>query len=95
MAVVEFLSALPAELMARTTISASGDELTAAVDTHQIRLGDPRNMAAKAAALVAVLADGRLAPDALIDLIAPSRPAVSRPAPAPAAPPDDSPAPAP
>lgn len=95
MAVVEFLSTLPAELMARTTISASGDELTAAVDAHQIRLGDPRNMAAKAAALVAVLADGRLAPDALIDLIAPSRPAVSRPAPAPAAPRDDSAAPAP
>jgi len=86
LAVVDFLSALPAEMMARTTISAARGELMAAIDAHQIRLGDPSNMAAKAAALVAVLADGRLAPDAVIDLIAPYRPAVSRPTSIPAAP---------
>ncbi|MGI9647039.1 MAG: cell division protein FtsQ/DivIB [Acidimicrobiia bacterium] len=92
-AVVDFLSALPAEVMARTTISAAGNELLASIDAHQIRLGDPSNMAAKAAALVAVLGDSRLAPNALIDLIAPSRPAVSLPAPP--APPVDEAAPAP
>lgn len=81
MAVVDFLSALPVELMARTTISASGPELLATIDAHQIRLGDPSNMAAKATALVAVLRDSKLAPNALIDLIAPSRPAVSLPVP--------------
>jgi cell division protein FtsQ len=93
MAVVEFISALPEDLMARTTISASGPELHATINAHQIRLGDPSNMAAKATALVAVLRDSRLAPDALIDLIAPSRPAVSRPVPQPQPAPEATPAP--
>ena len=85
MGVVEFVAALPDELMGRTTITAAGPELVALVDAHRIRLGAPTQMEAKAIALVAVLADERLALDATIDLVAPSRPAVSAPAP-PAAP---------
>ncbi len=85
MGVVEFLAALPAELIKRTTISASAAELAAEIDGHRIRLGPPTNMAAKAAALVAILADDRLAPDAVVDLIAPERPAVHPPPPDPSA----------
>ena len=77
--VVEFLAALPDEVVGRTAISPFGTELAADIDQHRIRLGAPTNMAAKAAALAAVLADERLAPNAIIDLIAPARPAVSSP----------------
>jgi cell division protein FtsQ len=82
--VVEFLAALPPGMLGEAVISASGDELVAAIAGHRIRLGTPTNMAAKAAALTAVLADSRLAPDAVIDLIAPDRPSVHSPPPAPA-----------
>lgn len=53
-----------------------GDEMWASTEGHRIRLGRPIDMAAKAAALNAVLADG-VAPASLINLIAPSRPAVT------------------
>jgi cell division protein FtsQ len=79
MGVVEFVAALPDDLIGRTIITAAGPELVADVDAHRVRLGTATHMAAKAVALVAVLADDRLAPDATIDLIAPSRPAVSAP----------------
>lgn len=82
MGVVEFLAALPDDMIGRTTVTAVGVDLVAAIDAHRIRLGTPTHMAAKAAALVAVLDDPRLAVDAVIDLIAPSRPAVSAPPPA-------------
>jgi len=80
--VVEFLAALPDDVLGQTTVTAEGSQLMAAVDAHRVRLGTPTHMAAKAAALVAVLNDSRLAADAIIDLIAPSRPAVSAPPPA-------------
>jgi len=81
LSVVEFVAALPAGVAATTTITATDGELIAEVGDHRVRLGDPSNMAAKAVALGALLADGRLAPDAVIDLIAPTRPAVSSPLP--------------
>jgi cell division septal protein FtsQ len=80
MGVVEFVAALPEGIAATTRITAAGGELFAEVGLHRVRLGDPSNMSAKAAALGALLADGRLARDAVIDLIAPTRPAVSTPA---------------
>ena len=79
MGVVAFVAALPDGIAATTTIKTADGELMAEVGAHLVRLGDPSNMAAKAAALGALLADGRLAPDAVIDLIAPTRPAVSSP----------------
>ncbi len=79
--VVEFLAALPDEILGRTIISADGGVLAADIDGHRVRLGTPTLMAAKAAALAAVLDDERLAGDAIIDLVAPSRPAVSNPPP--------------
>ncbi len=79
MGVVEFLAALPSEIAATTSIRQAGDELMAEVGAHRIRLGDPTNMAAKAVALTALLDDERVAANAVIDLIAPTRPAVSDP----------------
>jgi cell division protein FtsQ len=78
--VVEFASALPADMRAGTEITAEAGELIAAFDGHRIRLGTEDHMRAKAVALVAVLADPRLPADAVIDLIAPSRPAIRAPA---------------
>ena len=53
-----------------------GEEMWASVQGHRIRLGRPVDMAAKAAALNAVLTDG-IPAASLINLIAPSRPAVT------------------
>ena len=53
-----------------------GDEMWASTQGHRIRLGRPVDMAAKAAALNAVLSDDVPAVS-LINLIAPSRPAVT------------------
>ncbi len=79
MAVVEFVTALPGPLIAQTSLVPSGPELMAEVAGHRVRLGARTNMAAKAAALVAVLEDSRLEAGAVIDLIAPARPAVRSP----------------
>ena len=53
-----------------------GGELAGFFDGHEIRLGRPVDMAAKAAALLAVLADG-IPGGSLINLIAPAQPAVT------------------
>lgn len=76
MALIEFVQALPGTVIAETVVDATGDEVVATVAGHHVRLGTPTNMEAKAAALVAVLGDVRLASGDVIDLIAPSRPAV-------------------
>lgn len=84
--VVEFVQALPGPLIAETVVGKTGGELVATVAGHRVRLGTATNMAAKASALVAVLDDERLAPGAVIDLIAPLRPAVSVAVPVPTTP---------
>ncbi|MBT8202581.1 MAG: hypothetical protein KJO87_04665, partial [Acidimicrobiia bacterium] len=83
--VVEFAAAIPVDLRGPLSVGMAGEELVAYINGHRVRLGDPSNMAAKAAALVAVLEDPRLGEGRLIDLIAPSRPAV-KPAPTPVSP---------
>jgi hypothetical protein len=50
-------------------------EIWAQVDTHQVRLGRPVEMEAKARALAALLTQG-IEPGATISLVAPTRPAV-------------------
>lgn len=57
-------------------VRAEGDELWAAFEGHEIRLGRPVDMAAKAAALVAVVTDG-IPAGSSVNLIAPTRPAVT------------------
>ncbi len=57
-------------------VRAEGEELWAAFEGHEIRLGRPVDMAAKAAALVAVVTDG-IPAGSSVNLIAPTRPAVT------------------
>ncbi len=74
---VGFLSALPAELATTATIMERDGELWAEVGSHTVRLGSPVDMDAKAAALVAIAGDD-IAPGTLINLVAPTRPAVEQ-----------------
>jgi cell division protein FtsQ len=70
---VVFLDALADHLVARTTLRLSGGEVWAFVADRNVRLGRPIDMDAKAAALMAIIGS---APPGVIDVIAPSRPAV-------------------
>lgn len=82
-AAAEFLAALPRNLWEGTLVVSTAGELGGRVAGHPIRLGAPVDAFAKGAALVAVLQDGRLGEGEIVDLIAPTRPAVREPAPPP------------
>lgn len=73
---LEFVGALPPELALGAHVAFEGGELRARIDGHEVRLGRPVDMAAKALALEALLATD-LTPGTSIDLIAPRRPAVA------------------
>lgn len=75
-AALTWIDALPVRLRHGTTITRSEGELWAAVAGHQVRLGRPVEMVAKAKSLVALLAD-ELPEGARINLVAPTHPAVS------------------
>ncbi len=70
-----FVKRLDPELRVEASIAESGGELWANVAGHKVRLGSPTDMEAKAVALEAVLADG-VPEGSLINLLAPTRPAV-------------------
>ncbi len=72
---IEFVAAINGALSG-LELREAGGELWGFFDGHEIRMGRPVEMAAKAAALLAVLADG-LPAGASINLIAPARPAVT------------------
>ena len=76
----EFLAALPSELWSAALVVTTGEELTGTVAGHPVRLGAPVDTFAKGVALVAVLQDGQLGEGEIVDLIAPTRPAVRKPA---------------
>lgn len=76
--VVEFVAALDDETAAATVVTIEAGTVSAVVLGHPVRLGRAVDMDAKARALQAVLATN-LVPDASIDLIAPSFPAVANP----------------
>lgn len=78
---VAFVEALPPELAAGSmvTVGAEG-RLDATVVGHQVRLGRPVDLIAKASALAAVIESG-VAPGSTIDVTAPSHPAVANPQP--------------
>lgn len=81
-AAAEFLAALPSRLRESAEVVVDGGQLWAGVDGHPVRLGAPVDAAAKGVALTAVLDDGSVSPGQIVDLIAPTRPAVRDPAPA-------------
>lgn len=72
---VEFIAAIGG-VLSGVEVRQEGGELLGRFDGHDIRLGRPVDMAAKASALLAVLADG-LPEGSSINLIAPARPAVT------------------
>ena len=72
---LEFAAALPLDHRGEISIEVRTGELWAGIGSVSVRLGSPLEMAAKAKALEALLETG--VPDgAVINLIAPSRPAV-------------------
>ena len=71
---IELAAHLPDSLSAATHIHMEDGELWATVDQRRVRLGRPVEMKAKALSLAAVLEDGP-APDATLNLMAPTRPA--------------------
>jgi cell division protein FtsQ len=72
---VAFLGGLPDDMRSRVVVSEQDGELWATVEEMAVRLGLPTEMEEKAAALVAILEEG-VPPGSVINLIAPTRPAV-------------------
>jgi len=70
-----FLAGLPEETRNKVSLSEQDGELWANVADMVVRLGLPIEMEAKAAALLAILEEGVPA-GSLINLVAPTRPAV-------------------
>jgi len=77
---LEFAGTLPAPLAADAVVTKGETGLEAEIAGHQVVLGRPDDMAAKAVAMVA-LVDAGLAPEAVVNLVSPTRPAVTNPEP--------------
>ena len=75
---IGFISALPAALQRSTEVVVTGGVVGAQVDGIIILLGRPNDMAAKAAAVEALIATG-IQSGSRVDVTAPSRPAVAPP----------------
>lgn len=75
-----FIGALPEDRRASVVLSVRDESLFASMDGHEVRLGRPTQVAAKAVVLIELL-DSGLEEGAAIDLIAPMRPAVRNPQP--------------
>ncbi len=74
-AALDFIGRLPGSLAADAVVIGTATSLSARVGGHEVVLGYPAEMGAKAAALAALLEAG-VPDDAEINLIAPDRPAV-------------------
>lgn len=74
----EFVEALSPDLSKAMTLSVDGGELWTTAEGHDVRLGRPVDMAAKALSLTALLGED-LHPDATLILMAPTHPAVDVP----------------
>jgi cell division protein FtsQ len=72
---VAFVAGLPAEIRAQVSMTEQNGELWAFIGGLVVRLGLPTEMAEKAAALTAILDEG-LSPGSMVNLVAPTRPAV-------------------
>jgi hypothetical protein len=72
---LEFVSGLPEGYRAGVAIDTRDGELWAEMAGHVVRLGEPRSMADKAAAMTALLAHG-IEKGAEVNLVAPTRPAI-------------------
>lgn len=79
---VAFIENLPDDLRMGTVVQRGDAGLVTAVAGHLVILGGSRDMAMKAKVLTALIADG-LKPGVTVNLLSPSRPAVSDPEPQP------------
>lgn len=79
---VAFIQALPEDLRSGTVVTYDGTGLHTKVAGHDVILGGAREMSMKAAVLVALIADG-LESGASVNLLSPTRPAVTNPEPQP------------
>ena len=77
---VLFIGRIGDRISAPTVVWTDGDGLIATVDGYRVRIGPAVDVEAKAAAVVAVLADG-LPEGSIIDVVSPTRPAVAIPQP--------------
>lgn len=78
-----FVAAMPADLRPGMVVrSEDGTTLVAELGGHRVVLGRPREMALKARVLEGLIADG-LAEGSTVNLVAPTRPAVTNPEPQP------------
>jgi cell division protein FtsQ len=75
-AAVEFMGALPRETRAGAVVAGAPDDVVAQIRGYEVALGYPTDMLEKAAALLALL-DGGVEQGAVINLVSPSRPAVT------------------
>ncbi len=75
LAALEFVAALPQQLAQTTRVTADGDQLWAEIGAHTVRLGYVDEMVRKAGVVTAILDIGVEA-GTVIDVLAPSRPAV-------------------
>lgn len=74
--VVGMAAALPGDLAAESTLVLEGSELWLNVPGHRVRLGAPVDLTDKGLVLDRLLASGEIPFGAVIDLVAPRRPAV-------------------
>lgn len=77
---LEFVEALPVDLASDATVGTDGEGLVAVVGGHEIIIGRPVDLATKAT-VVATILDTELVDGAVINVIAPLRPAVTNPQP--------------
>jgi cell division protein FtsQ len=75
---LEFLGSIPPELALGSSVTGTADHLEARIAGHVVDLGHPSDMAAKAAALLAIVETG--VPDgARLSVVSPRRPAILNP----------------
>jgi cell division protein FtsQ len=78
-AAIDFLANLPPELRRRARVSGDSGKMVANVRGTRVELGIADQMAEKAAIVAGIVADGPLPDGSILNVVAPSRPAISNP----------------
>ena len=78
-AAIDFLANLPADMRRRARVWGDMDAMVATVRGTRVELGIADEMAEKAAVVGGIMAEGRLAKGSILNVVAPSRPAISNP----------------
>lgn len=78
-AAVDFLANLPPELRRRARVWGDAAEMVANVRGRRVELGTAQQMAEKAAVVAGIMGDGPLPQGAVLNVVSPTRPAISNP----------------